>query len=367
MAFRMGNFGKNIRTEDTHYNQAAPTYAIPTNRMEIKMPAATTKLNQKLACIRGGAYRPQDFIVADAKDGDMGGGAGATGIHQKTGLAHPASVYRSAMKDMVASDLVDIMLVSLSSAEALMTDGVFDNSNVTLAVRMNEGTDIWGYRGADYRSHAARPFRTARPDRARALCDLGLYAVTFYNDVDRDVATLNAYAEFRDQASAMGLRHFLEVFNPAFPVDTGDVEIGIYVNDAIVRCLAGVASAERPLFLKMQYNGARAMAELAAYDPENLIVGILGGSAGTTRDTFELISQAEQFGARVALFGRKIYYAEDSVEIVRTMRKVVEGKLSPTEAVRDYHDHLYKSGLAPIRSLEDDLQVTDPILKPEVQ
>lgn len=331
------------------------------------MPTTTTSLNQKLDRIRGGSYQPQNFIIADAKDGDMGGGAGAMGIDQKTGLAHPASVYRSAMKEMTASDLVDIMLMSLSSAEALVADGVFTTHDVTPAVRLNEGTDIWGHRGANYRNHAARPFRTARLDRARSLCDLGLYAVTFYNDIDRDVVTLNAYCEFRDQASEAQMRHFLEVFNPAFPIDTGGEDIGIYINDAIVRCLAGVASAERPLFLKMQYNGARAMAELAAFDPGNLIVGILGGSAGTTRDTFELISQAERFGARVALFGRKIYFAEDSVEIVRSMRTVVEGQLSPAEAVRTYHDHLRKTGLTPNRSLEDDLQVTDPILLPEAQ
>ena len=331
------------------------------------MPTTTPRLDQKLDRIRGGAYRPQDFIIADAKDGDMGGGAGAMGIDAATGLAHPASVYRSAMQEMAASGLVDIMLMSLSSAEALAGETDLAASGVTPAVRLNEGTDIWGHRGASYRTQAARPFRTARLDRARALCDLGLYAVTFYNDVDRDVAALNAYSEFRDQASEAGMRHLLEVFNPAFPIDTGGEDIGIFINDAIVRCLAGVASADRPLFLKMQYNGARAMAELAAFDPGNLIVGILGGSAGTTRDTFELISQAERFGARVALFGRKIYFAEDSVEIVRSMRRVVEGALSPVEAVKAYHNHLQKTGLTPTRSLEDDLQVTDPTLLPEAQ
>jgi hypothetical protein len=91
----------------------------------------------------------------------------------------------------------------------------------------------------------------------------------------------------------------------------------------------------------------------------------LGGSAGTTRDTFELISQAERFGGRVALFGRKIYFSEDPVEIVRTMRRVVEGDLSPVEAVKFYHDHLNKKGLSPARPLEQDMSVTDPILIPE--
>lgn len=331
------------------------------------MPSKLLKLDQKLDRIRSGSYTPRDFVIADAKDGDMGGGAGATGIDIETGLAKPMAVYRSAMKEMVASDLVDIMLMSLSSAEALAAETDFYSYDVTPAVRLNEGTDIWGFRGASYRAHAAQAFRTARIDRARALCDLGLYAVTFYNDVERDVATLEAYSRFRDEAGAAGMRHFLEVFNPAFPIDTGGEDVGIYINDAIVRCLAGVARADRPLFLKMQYNGPRAMAELAAFDPENLIVGILGGSAGTARDTFELISQAERFGARVALFGRKIYFAEDPVEIVRSMRRVVEGDISPEEAVVAYHDHLEKSGISSIRTLEADRQVTDPILMAEAK
>ncbi len=326
-----------------------------------------TKLSEKLDRIRAGQYRPQDFIIADAKDGDMGGGVSASGIDPETGLARPISVYRDAMKIMVASGLVDIMLMSLSSAESLSADDTFSNSDVTPAVRLNDGTDIWGHRGAAYRKSEARPFRTARLDRARSLCDLGLYAVTFYNDVDRDVAALNAYGQFRDEASDAGMQHFLEVFNPAFPVDTAGEDIGLYINDAIARCLAGVATADRPLFLKIQYNGARAMSELAAFDPENLVVGILGGGAGTTRDTFELLSQAERFGARVALFGRKIYLAEDSVKVVRTMRRVVEGDLTCVDAVKAYHDHLEKEGIRPIRSLEDDLEVTDPILKPEAE
>ena len=325
------------------------------------------KLDRKLDRIRKGVYTPQDFIIADAKDGDMGGGVGATGVDSETNLAKPASVYRSAMKEMVVSGLVDIMLMSLSSAEALAMECEFLSHDVTPAVRLNDGTDIWAFRGASYRTRAARPFRTARIDRARALCDLGLYAVTFYNDVDRDVAALEAYSQFRDEASANGMRHFLEVFNPAFPIDSGGEDIGTYINDAIVRCLAGVAQADRPLFLKIQYNGARAMAELAAFDPENLIVGILGGSTGTTRDTFELISQGERFGARIALFGRKIYHAEDSVEIVRSMRRVVEGDVSPEEAVVAYHDHLQKTGRVPNRTLEVDRQVTDPILMSEAK
>jgi hypothetical protein len=85
--------------------------------------------------------------------------------------------------------------------------------------------------------------------------------------------------------------------------------MGEFINDKILRSLAGVTEAGRPVFLKIVYHGPRAMEELAQYDP-NLVVGILGGSAGTTYDAFKLIHDAQKYGARVALFGRKINNAE---------------------------------------------------------
>ncbi|MEZ5476485.1 MAG: hypothetical protein R3E95_03035 [Thiolinea sp.] len=197
----------------------------------------------------------------------------------------------------------------------------------------------------------------------KPLTDLGLYAITFYNDLEVDRRTLEAYARFRDDAAAQGMRHFLEIFNPHFPVATGDVEFGLYNNDCIVRCLAGVSRLDRPLFLKMAYNGPRAMAELASYDPDHLVVGILGGSAGTTRDCLELLKQAEYYGARVALFGRKIYFAEDSVLMVRAMRRVLEQDISSEEGVRVYHEELQQQGIRPKRSLADDLEITEAVLK----
>ena len=271
------------------------------------------------------------------------------------------------MTEMMASGLIDIMLTSMSSAEALADSGAFKTSDVTQAIRLNDATDIWGFRGASYRERPALPFRTARLHHARRLAALGLYAVTFYNDRDLDVATLEAYGRFRQQAEEEGMAHFLEVFNPAFPINIGSNELGAFVNDAIVRCLAGVARPEAPLFLKMQFNGARAMEELAAYDPANLIVGVLGGAAGTTRDTFELVAQTERFGGRVALFGRKIYFAEDAIEIVRLMRAVVEGGIGTIDAVRSYHDTLKSQGIVPLRTIKEDLEVTDLVLKPEAE
>jgi hypothetical protein len=78
----------------------------------------------------------------------------------------------------------------------------------------------------------------------------------------------------------------------------------------------------------MAYNGADALAELVEHDP-SVVVGLLGGSSGTTRDTFELLHRAQLHGGRVALFGRKIQRAESQLDLVGLMRPVLRGELSP--------------------------------------
>jgi hypothetical protein len=195
----------------------------------------------------------------------------------------------------------------------------------------------------------------------RAFCDLVLYSVTFNNHLERDLASSLAYREFRAEAGAVGMRHFLEVFNPNTPRGLSPEDVGAFVNDSILRTLAGVTRADRPIFLKMAYNGADALAELVEHDP-SVVVGVLGGSAGTTRDTFELLARAQAGGARVALFGRKIQRAESQLDIVRLMRAVLRGDHSPADAVRAYHEALAAAGIAPHRELAADLQVTEPVL-----
>ncbi len=322
----------------------------------------TRRMDEKLARIRAGAYKPQDFIIADAKDGDMAFGIATPG-KGPDGKMRPLAHYRRDMVEVLGSDTVDIMLTSVSTAEVLTAQGAYAKTAVTPAVRLNDTTDIWQARGGTYPKHAAQPFRTARLDRARAVADLGLYAITFYNDLAQDRATLEAYSTFRDEATAAGMRHFLEVFNPQFPVSTGDQDFATYNNDMIVRCLAGVSRIDRPVFLKAAYNGPAATEAIASYDPENLIFGILGGGAGTTRDCLELLIQAEKYGARVALFGRKIYYAENSVLMIRAMRRVIEERISSEEGVKAYHADLAKAGIAPNRALGDDLELTEALLK----
>jgi hypothetical protein len=100
------------------------------------------------------------------------------------------------------------------------------------------------------------------------------------------------------------------------------------------------------------------MEELAQYDP-NLVVGILGGSAGTTYDAFRLIHDAQKYGARVALFGRKINNAEHQLAFIEMLRLITDGKISPEEAVRAYHGVLQGKNIKPHRPLEEDLKLTD--------
>jgi hypothetical protein len=100
-----------------------------------------------------------------------------------------------------------------------------------------------------------------------------------------------------------------------------------------------------------------------ANDATDIVVGVLGGSAGTTRDTFELLHQAERRGARVALFGRKINLAEAPLAIVALMRQVADGAIAPAEAVRAYHAEIQKKGLKPARALKEDLTITEAVLK----
>ena len=304
-------------------------------------------LKLKLQKIRNQKYKPKDFIIADAKDGDLAMGITTPGPQRdKQGKIiqgfKKLKDYKKAMEVMTKSKLVDIMLMSASVGESLVEKKMFKGSPVTPAIRMNDTSDIWLMRNSNYRSTNPRPFRSARIDRVSKLVDLGLFSVTFSKNVDFDLAMLNSYRNFRIESLEYKFSHFLEVFNPPIDVGMNNQELGDYVNDCIIKAIAGQTKEERPLFLKIAYNGPKAMEELASYDPENLIVGILGGSKGTTRDCFELIYKASKYGAKVALFGRKINLSEDPIGLVQLMRKVVERETTPEEAVKIYHDQLIK-------------------------
>jgi len=325
---------------------------------------AVRRLDRKLGNIAAGRYTPGDFVIADAKDADMAFGLACAGpvTGAPAGRHRTRAEYLDAMRALVAQGELDILLASASNGERLAEEGSLDDT--TLAIRANDSTDIWNHRGGRYPTRPSRPFRTADLTAIRPFCDLVLYSLTFNNDLDRDLATLEAYRAFRQEAAALGIRYFLEVFNPNAPADLAPEQVGAFVNDSIIRTLAGVTREQRPLFLKVAYNGSDALAELAGHDP-SVVVGVLGGSAGTTRDTFELLHRAERHGARVALFGRKIQRAESQLDLVSLLRPVLRGELGPADAVRAYHDALAQAGIAPQRGLDADLEVTDPVLRAE--
>jgi hypothetical protein len=324
-----------------------------------------TRLDDKLQRIRAGADKRTDFIIAAANDPDMGPGLHAVGPARDSDGSAPRfrtrEEFLQLIEAVVRQDVVDVMLTSVSNLEKLIARNAFAGSAVKPAIRANDATDIWRHRGATYHHHPSRPFRTASLARAKALTNLGLYSITFTNDITADLASLEAFREFREDAAATEFSYFLEVFNPNVDANLDLDSVPAFVNDAIVRCLAGLTEVERPRFLKIAYNGPKALEELVSFDP-GLVVGVLGGGAGTTRDCFELIHQAQKYGARVALFGRKINLAESPLDVVRLMRAVSDGALTPSEAVEDYHDALRRKGLKPARDYADDREITEAAL-----
>ncbi len=335
-------------------------------------------LDRKLAAIHADPSGSKEFILADAKDADMAFGIGAPGkspeMHAGEVRMRTLAEYRDQIRQITRQGLVDIMLMSASSNQALTIDeGLFEGSHVTPAARANDASDIFAVRHGRYVGESAQPFRTALLDhiqcghvdcepaeRARGA-NLGLYSATFNNRLDEDLLTLEQYRLFREEAERKGFRHFFEVFDPNNPVGLDANQIPQFVNDSIARTLAGVATAGRPVFLKVAYHGPKAMEELVAYDP-HLIVGILGGGAGTTYDAFKLISEAQKYGARAALFGRKINYAECQLAFVEFLRRIVNGEITPEEAVKAYHAVLKQLKIAPQRSLEDDMRLQTAVM-----
>lgn len=331
-------------------------------------------LDQKLTNILADSSC-KDFILADAKDADMAGGMAAPGKspehHAHEGRFRTLDDYRELIRRNVKQGLVDIMLMSASSNEVLtINERIFDGSHITPAIRANDTTDIWLAQGGVYPSEASRPFRTATidhgmcggmacdPTQRRRGADLGLYSITFNNHLELDYEALQQYKAFREEAEKKGFRHFLEIFDPNACADRCPPDLGRYINDMIARTLAGVTSKARPIFFKIAYHGPAQLEQLVAYD-SSFVVGILGGSSGTTFDAFHQLWEAKKYGAKAALYGRMINNSEDQHTFIQHLRWLADGEIDdPAEAVKSYHASLEKLGVRPYRELSEDLQAT---------
>src|SRR5438105_10475786 len=189
-------------------------------------------LDAKLAEIKANASS-KAFIIADAKDADMAFGVRAPGPRSYLSARgdRPARFspelwtreeygYRNLpefldiIREVVRQGLIDIMLMSAYVNEQLtIKEGFFRNSHVKPAARANDATDVWAVRHGCYTREPAQPFRSATIDQIQCgqiECDrsshefsganLGLYSLTFVNELGQDRRTLLSFKSFREEA-----------------------------------------------------------------------------------------------------------------------------------------------------------------------
>jgi hypothetical protein len=318
----------------------------------------------------------REFVLADARDADVAWGIPSPGKVYPPAPEGPRyrtmPEFREQIRAAAGQGMVDIMLGSQSTMSLLAhRERLFESIEVTPAVRINDATDVWATRGNQYRKFPSMPFASGFIDEAQygsltaehrgePIVNLGLYSMTFNNQLPADRQSLMAFREFRVEAEQKKFNYFLEVLAPNTS-GVAPAEIPLFVNDSICRMLAGVPLNARPAFVTIPYFGPRALEELAAYDP-SVIVGVVGGSSGTTYDAFKLLADAQKYGARVALFGRKIQDTEDQLAFIAYLRRIVDGFISPEEAVKAYHGELQTKRIQPMRPLSEDLHITDVTL-----
>src|SRR5690348_7624635 len=196
-------------------------------------------LDQKLAEFKANPAS-RAFIIADAKDADMAFGVRAPGPRSYLSRRgeRPARFspevwtrdefgYRNLpefldiIREVVGQGLVDIMLMSAYVSDQLsVREGLFHNSPVTPAARANDTTDVWAIRHGCYTSQPSQPFRSASIDQIQCgevECDrsqdvfpganLGLYSITFVNELEQDRQAALWYKEFREEAERKKFRH----------------------------------------------------------------------------------------------------------------------------------------------------------------
>ena len=243
-------------------------------------------LDAKLASIHADPAARKDFILADAKDADMAAGLAATGRrsgHRPGRDRWPSTATRCARSS--ARGWSTSCSCSASTSEVLtIQERLFDESPVTPAVRANDTTDIHivarrgttrrRRRGRSARRRSSRSERPRRPERRRAQARLRPGALLDHAQQRHRVRLRHARGVqgLPPRGRAQGLPPLPRGLRPQRPGPQRPEDIGRFINDVIVRTLAGVPQAGRPIFLKIAYHGPKAMEELVAYDP-HLVVG----------------------------------------------------------------------------------------------
>ncbi len=124
-------------------------------------------LDHKLASIHADPSGSKAFILADAKDADMAFGVGAPGrspeMHAGEVRMRTLAEYRENIRQITRQRLVDIMLMSASSNDALaIGERLFESSHVTPAARANDASDIFAVRHGRYITEPSRRFARRR-------------------------------------------------------------------------------------------------------------------------------------------------------------------------------------------------------------
>ena len=284
-------------------------------------------LDQKLANIRAGSYTPGRFHHRRRQGRRhrlRPRRAGARSATSPTRFT-PRATHLQDIRDMTKSGLVDIMLMSASTGERLSKEGLFEGSAVTPAIRLNDTTDIWSARGGRYKEEPSRHHRTARrrpgaqvrrsrpllghllqPARHRRRERRGLHGVPRRGRRTRHAAL--------PRGLQSGLRHPARRRRRHGRLHQRQHRAHARRRDGRRPSEVPQAPVQRPA----RHGGTRL---LRSRPPDRRHPRRRRRARRATPSS--CFSQAEKYGARVALFGRKIHLAESPIEIVRMMREVV--------------------------------------------
>ena len=105
-------------------------------------------LDIKLEKISDGSSTAKDFVIADAKDADMGAGRRAPGFLRNQDGSQSDKIdsfqnYLNKMQSLTETGLVDVMLMSATAAERLVNKKIFEKTSVTPAMRLHDTSCIW--------------------------------------------------------------------------------------------------------------------------------------------------------------------------------------------------------------------------------